>query len=285
MFKQVLACSAAVAALLGGNCAFAQVDLSGTWAQRQHEDLPDRGAGPDFGDYTGLPINDAARFRAETWDSQKWSIPEHQCEPHPADYGPHGPANLVIERQLDPYNLKVNAWHVTVSWMTPKRTIWMDGRPRPSEDHPYTWQGFSSGKWVGDTLLVETTHLKEGWIRRNGIPRSDKGKLTEFWIRHGDYLTLVNVVEDPVYLTEPYVRTWNWVINLGYMTAPYTCYPRVEIDRPQGYVAHWLPGNNPMLNEFPDKYGLPKDVADGGAETLYPAYLEVLEKLEPKRTR
>jgi hypothetical protein len=59
------------------------VDLSGTWGQLMHEDRAERGAGPDFADYTGLPINDAARLRAESWDAAKWTVPEHQCEPHP----------------------------------------------------------------------------------------------------------------------------------------------------------------------------------------------------------
>ena len=62
-------------------------DLAGMWGQRFHEDLPERGAGPEIGDYTGLPVNDAARLRADSWDAAKWTMPERQCEPHPADYG------------------------------------------------------------------------------------------------------------------------------------------------------------------------------------------------------
>src|SRR5690349_9293403 len=57
-----------LAALLGLaalGAAQAQHDLTGHWSQRFHEDLPERGAGPEIGDYTGLPINDAARLRAD----------------------------------------------------------------------------------------------------------------------------------------------------------------------------------------------------------------------------
>ncbi len=68
--------------------------------------------------------------------------------------------------------------------MNPVRTIWLDGRKHPSPNAPHTWEGFSTGVWDGDTLVVKTTHLKEGWVRRNGIPRSANGKLTEFLIRH-----------------------------------------------------------------------------------------------------
>jgi hypothetical protein len=260
----------------------AQVDLSGPWQQRRHEDLPDRVGGPDIGDYTGIPINTAARMRADTWNAQKWSIPEHQCEPHPADYIPQGPGHMVVHRELDPNSLLTRSWQTISSWMTPKRTIWMDGRPGPSPDEAHTWQGFSTGKWVGDTLVVTTTHLKEGWLRRNGVPRSDKAKLTEFYIRRENTLTLFAVIEDPVYLAEPFVRSWNWVLNPGYTMARYTCEPRVETERPEGYVAHWLPGANPMLREFPLEYALPQDAANGGAQTMYPAYLEALEKSSAK---
>jgi len=41
--------------------ATAQVDLTGEWAARQHEDQPERGGGPEVGEYQGLAINDAAR--------------------------------------------------------------------------------------------------------------------------------------------------------------------------------------------------------------------------------
>jgi hypothetical protein len=258
--------------------ALAQVDFSGTWGQLMHEDRADRGAGPDFGDYTGLPINDAARLRAETWDAAKWTVPEHQCEPHPADYAPHGPAGLRIWSTVDVPSQQVVAWHMTHAWMVTTRTIWMDGRPHPPPEARHTWMGFSTGKWEGDTLVVKTTHLKEGWIRRNGVPRSDRGTLTEYFIRHGDYLTLVSVVEDPAYLTEPVIRSWNWVLHLGYQIAPYPCSYREETPRPKGYVAHWLPGTNPQLTEFESKRKLPAGATKGGANTMYPEYLLELQK-------
>ena len=138
------------------------VDLSGTWGQLFHEDRAERGAGPDFADYTGLPINDAARLRAESWDAAKWTVPEHQCEPHPADYAPHGPANLRMWSDVDVTSQQVVAWHMTHSWMVTTRTIWMDGRPHPPPQARHTWMGFSTGHWEGDTLVVKTTHLKEG---------------------------------------------------------------------------------------------------------------------------
>ena len=55
--------------------AFAQVDFSGEWAPRFHEDQPERVPGPELGDYLGLPINDAARKRADNWDAAVQTLP------------------------------------------------------------------------------------------------------------------------------------------------------------------------------------------------------------------
>jgi len=63
--------------------ALAQVDFSGEWAPLYHEDAPERLPGPELGDYTELPINDAARLRADSWDADRISVVEqYQCRPH-----------------------------------------------------------------------------------------------------------------------------------------------------------------------------------------------------------
>jgi hypothetical protein len=257
--------------------ALAQMDLSGEWAPRFHEDQPERLGGPEIGDYLGLPINDAARLRGESWDASLLTLPEHQCKPHPADYGPRGPANLRIWKEVDKDSQQLIAYHTHISWQAPERTIWMDDRPRPPEYAAHTWQGFSTGKWEGDVLTVVTTHLKTGWIRRNGIPRSDRATLTEHWIRHGDYLTLVSIVEDPAYLTEPFIRTTNWTLDPRQQIAPYPCDSVVEVERPKGAVPHYRPGANPFLTEFPEKHGLPATAARGGSETMYPEFQQKMK--------
>jgi hypothetical protein len=267
----------ALASLLAfGAGARAEKDLSGMWGQRFHEDSPERGGGPEIGDYTGLPVNDAARLRADSWTASKWTIPERQCEPHPADYGPRGPASLRIASVVDPISQDVTEWHVTIMWQLQHRTIYMDGRPHPSANALHSWQGFSTGEWEGDILRVTTTHLKEGWVRRNGLPRSDKATLIEYFIRNDDYLTLVTAVDDPVYLTEPLVRTSDWVLDPGVQLSPFSCIPTIEIERPRGEVPHYPPGTNPYLSEFAEQEGLPPIVARGGAQSMYPEYLPVL---------
>jgi hypothetical protein len=258
--------------------AFAQVDLSGEWAPKFHEDQPERIPGPEIGDYLGIPINDAARLRADSWDASLLTLPENQCRPHPADYSSRGPANLRIWKEMDTATQETIAIHTHISWMAPERTIYLDGRPHPPEYAAHTWQGFSTGKWEGDVLTVYTTHLKEGWIRRNGIPRSEKGTFTEHFIRHGNYLTLVTIVNDPAYLTEPFIRSSDFVLDPTQQIAPYPCEPVVEIERSKGAVPHHLPGTNTFLTEFPERHGIPAEAARGGAETMYPEYRLKLTK-------
>ena len=275
-----------VAAMPGGQ-ALAQgqvqpprgIDLSGEWAPRFHEDQPERIPGPDIGDYLGLPITPAARLHADSWDASILTLPEHQCKPHPSDYSPRGPANLRLWKEIDTASQQVVAWHTHISWQAPERTIYMDGRPHPPEYAGHTWQGFSTGKWEGDMLTVTTTHLKMGWIRRNGIPRSDTATVTEHFTRHGDYLTLITVIADPVYLSEPFIRTTNWALDPHQNIAPYPCEIVVEVDRPQGTVPHHLPGTNAFLNEFAIKFGIPAEATRGGAETTYPEYQVKLQTM------
>jgi hypothetical protein len=87
------------------------------------------------------------------------------------------------------------------------------------------------------------------------------------------------MVQDPVYLTEPFVRTSNWILDLGYQPVPSTCIPANEVDHPKGYVAFHLPGENPFLHEYEDVFGIPYEAARGGAEQMYPEYIEKLKKM------
>ena len=81
-----------------------------------------------------------------------------------------------------------------------ERTIWLDGRPHPPEEAPHTWMGFSTGEWQGRVLTVDTTHIKQGWHRRNGVPMSAKATMTEYFFRHGNVLTQLSITEDPIFL-------------------------------------------------------------------------------------
>ena len=246
-------------------------DLSGTWAARVHEEQPERGPGPDLGDYLGLPLTDAARERADNWDASLLTLPEWQCRPHPADYGPRH-SNVRIWNEYDQATQRLVAIHFHREWQAQERTIWMDGRPHPPEYAPHSWQGFSTGSFVGGTLTIHTPHLKTGYIRRNGVPRSANAELTEHITRHGNFLTWVTIVNDPVYLTEPFIRSSDYQYDQERVIPPYPCEAVIEIDRPKGLVPHHLPGTNAFLSEFATEHKLPKEAVRGGAETLYPEY-------------
>ena len=266
-----------LASALAGVPAFAQVDFSGEWAPRFYEDQPERVPGPELGDYLGLPINASARMRADTWSASLLTLPEWQCRPHSADYIWRGPSNLTVSKEIDPVTREITAFHA--EWLrSVDRPIYLDGRPHPPDWAAHSWAGFTTAKWDGDVLTTNVSHLKEGYIRRNGVPRSDMGTLTEHWIRHGDWLTVVTIVTDPVYLTEPFIRTTDYELDLHQHVPPYPCDVVEEIDRPQGYVPHVLPGMNTGINEFPARHGLPTEAARGGAETMYPEYQLKIKK-------
>jgi len=282
----ILSAMLLIAIVLSNSSAFAQIDFVGEWAPQFHEDQPERVGGPPVGDYAGLPINDAARFMADAWEASILSVPEHQCKPHPADYSPRGPANLRISKEVDTASQETIAYHTHISWQAPERTIWMDGRPHPDELAAHTWQGFSTGEWIGgpnsQVLKVVTTHLKKGWIRRNGVPRSDQAELTEYFYRHGNFLTWTSIVNDPLYLTEPMIRTSDFMVNPGQQIAPYPCLIVSEVEQPHGWVPHWLPGTNPDLQEFAKDQHVPPEAMRGGAETMLPEYRKKVVAAQPK---
>ena len=266
--------------------AVAEMDFSGDWAPRFYEDQPERVPGPELGDYLGLPINAAARMRADTWDASIQTLPEWQCRPHSADYIWRGPSTLRIWKEVDPVTREIVAWHA--EWLrSVDRPIYMDGRAHPPAYAAKSWAGFSTGKWEGDVLTVTTTHLKENYLRRNGVPRSDQATATEHWMRHGDYLTVVTVIDDPVFLTEPLVRSDNWYLDPGQHIGIFGCEHAPELPKAEGVVPNHLPGTNPFLREVSEWYGLPYEATRGGAETLYPEYRQKLNgyKAPPKCDR
>ena len=91
------------------------------------------------------------------------------------------------------------------------RQIFTDGRPLPPVDMP-SWKGYSSGKWEGDTLVVETTGFPDGmWLDRNGSPMTDAAKITERFRR-------VNFgrMEIEITVNDPKAYTTAWTIKLNH---------------------------------------------------------------------
>lgn len=266
---------------------FGQLDLSGSWNPQFTEDQPERIPGPDLVDYLGIPINAEARQWALSWDPDRLTLPEHQCQVHTVAYIYRGPLELRIWEERDPQTQELIAIHNYTSTYEQNRTIWMDGRPHPPAYAAHTWMGFSTGHWDGNVLTVYTDHIKQGWHRRNGIPSSDEITLTEHFIRHGNHLTHVSVVNDPIYLTEPLIKSQDYVLNPS--SNGNWLWPCEYVDeapgRPQGVVPSFMPGENPFTTEFAAKYGIPAQAVLGGADTMYPEYEQKLKKMPipPKR--
>lgn len=276
-----------VAVLTTGRVAFAQMDISGEWAARVHEDQPHRGPGAELGDYTGLPINAAARQKASHWDASILSLPERMAQPHPAVYFMRGPGpNMRIIKRSDPVTHQIVAYTLEGVFGRDDRIIWMDDRPHPSPNAEHLWEGFSTGKVQGNKLTVSTTHMKYGVIQRNGVPASTKATMTEHFIRHGDFLTLVTIVYDPVYLEEPFIRTSHWVRTSNLIPDQRWLFEVVDEigGLPRGYVPHYPFGTR--QDSYATKHGIPFEATQGGKETIYPEYeLRVREMMKDPQTR
>jgi hypothetical protein len=161
-------------------------DISGEWRLENHEDPGQLGAlgQPPLGDYLGIPFNDAGRMRADTSAESIWGTPEYQCRPHSAPHQWRGLGGVRILKEQDPLTRDVTAYHVQFM-----RSLDADLHGRPSAPPayaPHTWTGFSTGEWVGNTLKVVTTHLKDGYLKRGGPQTSDLYTMTEFITRHDE---------------------------------------------------------------------------------------------------
>jgi cyclase len=277
--------------LLPASAALAQVDFTGAWDHPGifgQEDFNDRGQGPEIGDYLGLPLNAAGMRKAETYSGSWLSVPEHQCTPHPAAYQMWGPDTLMINSDYDRVRRVPKAIRLDGTFGI-DRVIWLDGRPHPVPEALHTFEGFSTGHWEGDSLVVETTHMKPGWLRRNGTPTSELATMLEYFTRYDDYLLVTTIVDDPVYFAEPFIRTTEYVPTVRPAQALgdpfqrndgpvfYKCFPAEETTAGKYYVPHYLPGENDLLDDFSKKYAVPRWVMAAGAPTMYPEFGALLE--------
>jgi hypothetical protein len=260
-----------------------RTDISGDWAVISNEDQPHRAPGPELGDYTGLPMNDADRQKADAWDASVLASPERQTQAHPVQYLMRGPGPaLRILKVLDPVTQELVAYTIAGGFGRADRVIWMDGRPHPSDFSEHTWDGFSTGEWVNGQLVVTTTHMKQGVIQRNGAATSPYGKMVEHFFRHGEYMTMAFTVDDPIFLEEPIMRSHTWRLNLnGNLTFGNSFEAVDEIaDRPPGYVPSYPLGVT--HGEFAERFNLPFEATRGGKESLYPEYQLKIEQMRKK---
>jgi hypothetical protein len=249
--------------------AFAQLDFSGEWAQYRVGEGDPRIT--EMGDYFGVPLSAAGRARADNTNIGTWSLPEYQCRPHPAPFYWRGTGETRITKVVDPVTRLTTAFRVERK-RNFDQLIYLDGRPHPPEWAAHTWGGFSTGKYEGDMLTITTTHIKEGYIGMNGMPSSDRVTITERWIRHGDLMTVVQAIDDPVYLEETFFYSNQFKLDLNQQMQITPCVVISESPLPKGVVPHFLPGSNSGLTDYATANKLPLEALKDGAKTAYPEY-------------
>jgi hypothetical protein len=272
-FQVVIARTALAALLLLGPAlrpAFAQFELVGSWDATGNEDL----AGDSVPvDYTGYPLTEEARTRGLSYNQSQLAMIERQCQGWAQFYFAMGPFGLRIWSSTEmangtPVSYTIGAWENRAPMV-----IWMDGRPHPSPNAPHTRAGFTTGRWEGNVLVTRTTHMQVNFIRKTGVPLSDEGTFTTRFYRHGDTLTALVIIEDPLHLAEPAMITKTFRASTQAISpvGP-ACIAAFEGTTPGDSVAHYAPEKNPFIDEMTRKYGVPRDAALGMPETLYPEY-------------
>jgi len=186
-----------------------------------------------------------------------------------------------VWEERDPQTQQQSQIETWVEWQSQHRHIWMDGRPHPPPWAHDTWQGFSMGRWEGNVLHVHTDLLKPYYIARNGLPLDDKTTMDERFFRYGDVMTDVMMISDPQYLSRPVVESKSYYrLPQGFMQA-YPCRPSDEVPRAEGIVPMHLPSTHSAVSYGPVRTGVPLKAAEGGAETMFPEYQDIMKTLPP----
>jgi hypothetical protein len=104
------------------------------------------------------------------------------------------------------------------------RQIFMDARPLPADPNP-SWNGYSTGKWEGDTLVVQTAGFQDGiWLDASGNPLTDAAKITERFRRLDfGHLEIELTVDDSKAYTKPWTVKLNQIITLDTDLLDYIC--------------------------------------------------------------
>ena len=199
--------------------AAAPEDITGYWVSIVTEDWRWRMVTPPKGDYASVPLNPAGRKVADTWDPAKDEASGEQCKAYGAPAIMRVPGRVHITWDND------NTLKIETDAGTQTRLFHFGPGQTPAGER--TWQGNSAAQWEpagggrggrggppprGGSLKVITTHLRPGYLRKNGVPYSADAILTEYYTRtneaNGDsWLIVTTIVEDPQYLAQPFVTS------------------------------------------------------------------------------
>ena len=180
-------------------------DLSGVWAMKDNSQFLDIAPDDKGEPYRRLPYQPGMAEMARVRDS-----PPKTTEPHSLCL-PHG---FMVEHtwggQLRKIVQTPGLVLILGEYNSMFRQIFTDGRPLPSDPNP-AWNGYSIGKWEGDTFVVESTGFKDGqWLDTAGDPFTDAAKITERF-RRPDFGHLQ--IEITVNDRKAYTKPWTVIVN------------------------------------------------------------------------
>ena len=189
----------------------APIDLTGQWVAVISEDWRWRMITPSKGDIVSIPLNLQGQHVAEAWDPARDEAAGEQCKAYGAPGLMRGPIRMRISWVDD------NALKVETDYGRQTRLLrFANAGTQPG---PRSWQGATAAEWIVrgggrgsarfGTLKTVTTNLRSGYLRKNGVPYSERAVFTEYWDVHalpnGDKLLVnTNVVDDPAYLQLPF---------------------------------------------------------------------------------
>ena len=203
-------------------------DLSGLWAPVRlrllNESLEGQtnATGPfwDFGSVIpgGLPYQPwAAAIRNQRFNDHSKDNPDVRCMPL---------GILQMDTHPFPRRLVQTPGYLAVLHERDLeyRQIFTDGRPLPEDPQP-AWNGYSAGKWQGDTLVVETIGMRDGlWADYDGSPITTAAKVTERFHRvNFGTMEIEITVDDPKAYTKPWTVKFNWELQLNMDLLEYVC--------------------------------------------------------------
>ena len=191
----------------------APIDITGYWVSYVTENWRYRMVTPPKGEYRRIPSSPAALPLINGWDPAVDEKAGNQCKSYGAAAIMNVPGRLRITWQ------DANTLRVDTDAGTQTRRFQFAAAPKreSAKTAAPTWQGESSARWErgtsgGGSLRVATSNLRAGYLRKNGVPYSERATVTEHFdvapLPGGGQLLLVtSVVEDPVYLTGPLVTS------------------------------------------------------------------------------
>jgi hypothetical protein len=195
--------------------AAAPIDLTGYWVAEVTEDWRWRMVTPAKGDYQSIPVTAAAVMVADAWDPAKDEAAGEQCRSYGAPALMRAPTRLHITWNDDDtlkvesdYGIQTRLLHFG-NWKSPAGPPTWQGDSLAHWDTPPVGRGANPASRAG-SLVVSTSHIRPGYLRKNGVPYSADAVMTEYWDlvgeQHGEQrILLLVVVEDPQYLRVPWV--------------------------------------------------------------------------------